>query len=58
MANIITDIYLNGITEGLDEKHNLLKNIFSEYSNLDCENLNKLLHIKEDILFNKGLNSA
>lgn len=56
MANIITDIYLNGITEGLDEKHNLLKNIFSEYSNLDCENLNKFLHIKEDILFNNLYN--
>ena len=56
MANIITDIYLNGITEGLDEKHNLLKNMFSEYSNSDCENLNKLLHIKEDILFNNLYN--
>lgn len=56
MANLITDIYLNGITKGIDEKHNLLKNIFSEFSNIDCDNLNKLLHIKNDILFANNYN--
>ena len=56
MANLITEIYLNGITKGIDEKHSFLKNLFSEFSNVDSENLNKIIQIKNDLFFENKYN--
>lgn len=51
MADVITEIYHNGLTDGIDNKHSSLKNLMSEFTNLNIERLNQLSLIQNDLLF-------
>lgn len=56
MANIVTDIFFNGITKGIDKKHSLVKELFSTFTNNESDTLNKLKIIFEDLLFKESEN--
>lgn len=56
MANIITEIFFNGITKGIDNKHSLVKELFSTFVSNESNTLNKLRMILEDLLFKDSEN--
>ena len=56
MANIITEIFFNGITKGIDNKHSLIKELFSTFTSNESDTLNKLRMILEDLLFKDSEN--
>ena len=56
MANLVTDIFFNGITKGIDKKHSLVKELFSTFTNNESDTLNKLKIIFEDLLFKESEN--
>ena len=56
MADIITEIFFNGITKGIDKKHSLTKELFSTFTNNESDSLNKLKIISEDLLFKDSEN--
>ena len=56
MADIITEIFFNGITKGIDKKHSLTKELFSTFTSNESDSLNKLKIISEDLLFKDSEN--
>lgn len=56
MANIITEIFFNGITNGIDNKHSVVKELFSTFTSNESDTLNKIKIISEDLLFKDSEN--
>ena len=56
MANIITEIFFNGITSGIDNKHSKIKELFSTFTSNESDTLNKIKIISDDLLFKDSEN--
>ena len=56
MANIITEIFFNGITNGIDNKHSKIKELFSTFTSNESDTLNKIKIISDDLLFKDSEN--